>query len=242
MFILLILISTIIFTTLSYFFHLDANIVGYEIDKVYISITTFLFSIFNGFFISRQAGRYNEIRNTFSKIDAKLSSIYRNSTHLSKKMVKKISNTILNYYETRKNWEYYLSAKTNLITDLHNIIDEEEKNNTELTSLQKERLKKILTYSDDIQTERKNLVALSQENVGIYQYSIVILLAIILIILLFGFNSVNSIIISIIKAIFINVIFIVIWTLNRFDKLKLFEKNVGEHTSLDVIEIIKGNR
>lgn len=79
-----------------------------------------------------------------------------------------------------------------------------------MTSIQKERLKKLLTYTDDIQVERKNLVALSQESVGVYQYSIVILLAIVLIVLLFGLKSEGSIIISLIKAIFINVIFIVI--------------------------------
>lgn len=102
MFIFFIIISTIIFTTLNYFFYIGSDITGYDIDKIYISVTTFLFSIFNGFFISRQASRYNEIRNTFSKIDAKLSSIYRNSTHLSKEMVKRVSKTILDYYETRK--------------------------------------------------------------------------------------------------------------------------------------------
>ena len=42
------------------------------------------------------------------------------------------------------------------------------------------------------------------------------------------------------KAVFTTIIFVVIWTLNRFDNLKIFHGEIGESTGEDVVDIIKG--
>lgn len=213
----------------------------FTIDKTYLSIATFLFSIFNGFFISRQANRYNDIRNLISKIDANLSVVYRESTHVGGAFTKKIGNIILEYYQTRKRgWDNYITHKTNTITDLHKVIDVEYKKNNE--GINGEAMRKMLVVIDDMQVQRKALLALHEESVTRYHYAIVLLLAAILVMTLLSMNTQGNLAESIIKSVFISVVGVVIWTLRRFDTLRVFEGEVGEHSGKDVVNIISGKR
>jgi hypothetical protein len=213
----------------------------FSIDKAYLGIATFLFSIFNGFFISRQSSRYNDIRNFISKIDANLSIVYRESTHIGGKFTKKIGEVILAYYETRKKgWDSYIQHKSSTITDFHKLIDAEYKKNSE--NIHGEAMRKMLVVIDDLQVERKALVSLHEEHVTRYQYAIVLLLAAILITTLLAINTQGNLAESIIKSVFISVVGVVIWTLHLFDTLKVFEGEVGEHSGRDVVEIIKGRK
>lgn len=213
----------------------------FNINTVYLSLTTFLFSIFNGFFIARQANRYNDIRNYISKIDANLTILYRESTHVGGKFTKKIGTIILEYYDTRKKgWDNYINHKSTTITDLHKALDTEYKKNSE--SIQGEAMRKMMVVMDDLQIQRKALVTLHEERVTRYQYTIVILLAGILITAFLSVNTQGNLTESIIKSILISVVGVVVWTLHQFDELRIFEGMIGEHSARDVVDIISGKK
>lgn len=213
----------------------------FAVNTVYLSLGTFLFSIFNGFFISRQANRYNEIRNYISKIDANLTILYRESTHIGGTFTKKIGTIILDYYETRKKgWNDYIKHKSTTITDIHKAIDSEYKKNNE--NIHGEAMRKMLVVVDDLQVQRKALVTLSEERVTRYQYTIVLLLAAVLITAFSSIDTQGALADSFIKSVLITTVGVVIWTLHQFDELRIFEGMIGEHSAKDVVEIIKGKK
>lgn len=92
-------IRTILFLMLAFFiisyvsFYFD---IGVEFDRVFVTLATFLFSIFTGFFISNQNGRYGKIRDSLSQFDGKISAIYRAGMHLGEDTHRSIGEIIKN--------------------------------------------------------------------------------------------------------------------------------------------------
>lgn len=114
-----------IISSLSYFFLSFGYIDDYE---VLLTISTFLFSIFTGFFISKQGSRYSLIRDNLALFDGNLSSIYRQSSHLGKKTNSKIKKIIESHYLiilNKKKWHYNFTHKSTTITDIHNVLEKE---------------------------------------------------------------------------------------------------------------------
>ena len=94
---------------------------GSEVDKTFLTLSTFLFALFTGFFISRQAGRYSEIRRLTADFDGNMSGIYRLSGHLGNDEQKKAGDIIKNYYKqiVKNGWDYAFTHKTTTLTYLH---------------------------------------------------------------------------------------------------------------------------
>lgn len=66
--------------------------------EIILTISTFLFAIFSGFFISRLSNRYDQIKDLIAEEDAYWLSIYQNSHFFSKDFVDKVRNIIDKYY------------------------------------------------------------------------------------------------------------------------------------------------
>ncbi|MBI4231769.1 hypothetical protein HY605_00940, partial [Candidatus Peregrinibacteria bacterium] len=66
--------------------------------QLVLTISTFLFAIISGFFISRLNARYDGIRELISKEDAIFASLYQISRFFGKKFQTKIGNIIDEYY------------------------------------------------------------------------------------------------------------------------------------------------
>ncbi len=83
----------VLFFILAYvYFKMDFG--AQNTDKVFITITTFFFSIFTSFFITRQGNRYTKLREIISTYDGKMSGMYRASGNLSPEIQEKIRNVI----------------------------------------------------------------------------------------------------------------------------------------------------
>ncbi len=235
------LIATTIFF---FFFNGFVDFSGSQIDKVYLTLSTFLFSVFNGFFISRQSSRYTEIRNSLSRFDADMTIIFRESAHLDKGEHEHISTLIREYYETllkHKNWSYYyFTHKTNLVTSLHEYLYVCAKHSME--GLRGEAIKNILRTLDDVQITRKLLVSLKEETVPRLQQVFIYMLATVLLLAILTLPSKGLVLASLIKAVYITGVFIVIILLKKFDDLSLFEGAIGEHSARDVLGIIEGKK
>jgi hypothetical protein len=240
--------NIIIFLSLSFifffFFNGYVDLSNYQIDKVYLTISTFLFSVFNGFFISRQSNRYTEIRNNLSRFDADMSIIFRESTHLSKEEHDHMTSLIREYYETvlkHHDWSYYyFTHKTTLISSLHKCLQAYAKHSIE--GLRGEAIKNMLHTLDDVQITRKLLVSLKEETIPYLQQVFMYMLAGILFVSILTLPSVNLVLASMIKAIYIITVFTVAVLLKKFDDLTLFEGSIGEHSARDVLNIIDGDK
>jgi hypothetical protein len=65
----------VLFAGLSYAYYRFDFIL--ESHNLFLSLSTFLFAIFSGFFIARQGRRYSQLRDEISRFDGSASAIYR---------------------------------------------------------------------------------------------------------------------------------------------------------------------
>jgi hypothetical protein len=215
----------------------------YGLDKVYLTVSTFLFSVFNGFFISRQSTRYSDIRNGLSRFDADMTIVFRESTHLRKEEHEHIAHLIREHYAIllkKKDWAYYFTHKSHLISDIHASL--QKYGDIDMDKVRGECIRKMMGTLDDAQIVRKMLVSLKEETIPKLQQVFIYVLAVILFLAVLTLPSKDLVFASLLKSVYMMTIVIVVILLKRFDNLTLFESTIGEHSAKDVISIIDGEK
>ena len=212
-----------------------------EIDKIFLTTTTFLFSIFTGFFISHQASRFNAVREAVTSFDGKLSNIYRTSGHVNGELQSKIGEAIVNHYKLileSKIWDYHYVRKSVTLKSIHAYLDEfvDDKN---VGKLSNQALGSIIKGLDECQRLRKRIVALREERIRDEQWLLIIFFVIILLFSVSALPSVGMIFASLMKATFVASIGAVLLILYRLNTLQFSESLMGEHSAYDVINIVK---
>ncbi len=217
---------------------------GGNTDKVFITITTFFFSIFSGFFITRQGTRYTKIREIISTFDGKMSSVYRVSGNIAVSIQEKIGKVIQNHYNKileTKSWDYHFVNKSSTITDIHNILEVDIGSNKQ-ESLRNQSVGRVLANLNDCQVLRKNMVMLSQERIPEFQWFLIFFFVFILLVTISVIPSFGFFLGSILKSAFVVSIISVVFILYNLDNLHLFENFIGENSAKDVVDIIKGSK
>lgn len=213
-----------------------------DTDKIFITITTFFFSIFTSFFITRQGARYTKLRETISTYDGKMSGIYRVAGNLSVEMQKKIGEVIKDHYQIilqKKEWNYHFIHKSSTISKIHEMVEVEIGSN-KVEALRNQALGRILTNLADCQVLRKNMVMLHQESIPAFQWLLIFLFVFILLATITVVPSAGFLLGACLKAAFVVAILSVILILHNLDDLHLFEKFIGENSAADVVETIEG--
>jgi hypothetical protein len=230
----------IVFFFCNGFFDLSA----YRLDNIYLTVSTFLFSVFNGFFIARQSSRYSEIRNNLSRFDADMSIIFRESTHLSAHEHEHITGMLRDYYTLvlkHKDWAYYyFTHKSTLIANIHASIDTYAK--VSMEGIRGESIKNILRTLDDVQVARKLLVSLKEEVLPRFQKFFIYILATVLFLAILTLPSYGVVLASLLKSVYMITVISVVMLLRKFNDLSLFEGSIGEHSARDVLSIIDGDK
>lgn len=215
-----------------------------EIDKIYITITTFFFSIFTGFFVSQQMTRYAKLREAISEFDGIMSSIYRSSENYSKEIQEHVGKIILEHYKKMiqsKEWDYHLKHKSQTLTKLHTLL-EEKIGDASAETLRGHALGVIVENLSKCETYRKKMIMLCQERIPAFQWFIISFFICVLILAVSAIPSEGLILGSILKAAFGVSILSVASILHHLDNLHLFEHFIGEHSAHDVIDLIKGKK
>lgn len=215
-----------------------------DLSQVFLSISTFLFAIFTGFFIARQGRRYSAIRDRITQFDGEMSSIYRQFGHLSSQSQEEVKKIIKNHYGLileNKAWDYHFVNKSSTLISIHELIERTTKDQ-KLPTLKNFAVQRILVALQTLQGTRKSMVALHSERIPKFQWVLVYFLAAILLstvsvipshLLLFG---------AILKAAFGSAVIFVIILLHEFDRLRFFEKTIGEHSAQDILDIFSGKK
>lgn len=229
----------IVLTVVSFFVPINVTA---DSASTFLTVSTFIFAILAGFFISRQNNRYNNIRSTISEFDGNISAIYRSFETLSAKAQEKAGEIIKAHYseilKTGK-WDYHFTHKSSTITDLGNLLIETggDKN---YPSIKNETSSNMIASLDNLQTARKRMVSLQIERMPAGEWVLVIFLALLLLISLLLIPSNNALIDSVMKGIFGALIIQVVILLYELDTLKLFEATLGESSAKDILDIIEG--
>jgi len=135
------------------------------VDRVFLSISTFLYSIFTGFFVSRQASRFNKVRETVTRYDGLMSNIYRTSGHISSRLQQEIGDVITAHYEkifSSKRWNYHFTKKSTTLSSIHDLLEEHVKED-EVTKLSNQSIGAIVKGLGAAQDVRKSMLAPSRD-------------------------------------------------------------------------------
>lgn len=215
-----------------------------EIDKIYITATTFFFSIFTGFFISQQVQRYSKIRETVSIFDGKMSSIYRIAGNVSIPIQNEIGDVIEKHYKkvlSTKEWNYHFTHKSETLKSIHDIMEKHIGDET-LSTLRTQSVARIITNLSDCEVTRKSLVTLYQERIPTFQWFIIIFFILVLLLAISAIPSNGFLLESILKSAYGVSLFSVASILYHLDSLHLFEDFIGENSANDVLDIMKGKK
>jgi len=215
-----------------------------EQTSVILTIATFLFATFTGFFTARQGARYTEIRNEIANFDGHMSALYRNFTHLGAPAMKKASTIIANHYNAvlkHGGWDYPFTRKTTTLTDLHTLLGS-LKTKASANVVMVESIEYIINSLQQLQVSRKKMINLRLERIPEYQWALIVVLGLILLLTVSAVPTVHAVIPSILKAAFGTSILIVIVLLWEFDNLKFFEEGIGRQSAQDILDILKGKK
>jgi hypothetical protein len=214
------------------------------VDRVFLSISTFLYSIFTGFFISRQASRFNKVRETVTKFDGLMSNIYRTSGHISAELQQEIGGVVKTHYEkifATKQWNYHFENKSMTLSSIHELLEEhiDEKKVTKLANQSIGAIVKGLGAAQDV---RKSMLALNRERVPFEQWILIMFFVAMLVGTVSTMESVGMIWPAVLKAAFVISVLSVMYILYRLNNLAFTEDLMGAESAQDVIDIIDGNK
>lgn len=230
---LLLLVAFVLVAVVFYFVSFGAE----ETDKIFITISTFFFSIFTGFFISRQGARYSKLREIISTFDGKLSSVYRASQNVSSPVQEETGRIIRAHYERvlrDQSWEHHFSDETTVISSIHQTLEEQLGSNKQ-ESLRNQAVGRMLGGLSDAQVLRKNMVMLYQERIPSFQWFLIVFFLVMLLMSISVIPSVGVILGSVLKAAFVVSLISVVIILRSLDNLHLFEGFIGENSAKDVL-------
>jgi hypothetical protein len=169
--------------------------------------------------------------------------VFREASHLEKDEHAHIGNIIREHYEIllkKKDWSYYFTHKSNLISSLHAYI--QVCGDVNMDKVRGESMRKTMTTLDDAQIVRKLLVSLKEETIPKLQQIFIYVLAVVLFLAVLTLPSKDLVLASLLKSVYMMTIVMVVILLKKFDDLSLFEGTIGEHSAKDVIRIIDGEK
>lgn len=208
-----------------------------------LGATVFFFALFAGFFISRQNDRYSKVSETISETDGLFSYLYRISGFVPsiQAEVKEIINNHYKKISESGNWAYHIKNPSTTITDLTNAFG--KLNDTENAELAESPV--VSSASEiiwdvllELQLKRKKMLILYNERLLLFQWAIVYVLAILLVVTLNFIPTPGGIIVELLTITFATAVFLVLILLKQLNDLSLFGSDFSKKTAEDVFRII----
>lgn len=232
------IIFTFIFLILYSLFVIRVNL-GVSNYSDIIVATTFFFTLFTGFFITRQNDRYSKIIDIISERDGLYSFLYRVYGFVPR-VQNNIREIIRGHYTKILNsddWAYNEFHPSDTITRI-------TKEMGGLTPREVELIEGKSYYDGiwgailELQQNRKKIISAYGEKLAGFQWAIVYILAVLLIIS-FDFVPSTSLLIQVLKILFGTAVFISVLLLKQLDNLTLFGEHAGERSAKDIFRIIE---
>ncbi len=217
-----------------YVFYFNLNIDSYS--DIIVAVT-FFFTLFAGYFITRQNDRYTSIAEEISNTDGTFSLLYRISGAVPS-VQKKVRETLQKHYQKildNNNWAYHILNPSTTITYIFNAYNGAKGSDAE----------KIGQFGDafgggflQIQISRKKMIMLYNEKLLKLHWALIYILAGLMVVS-FNFIPNHSFIVDVLKIFFGVAVLFVIILLKQLDDLSIFGKNFNKETADDMLRIIE---
>lgn len=206
-----------------------------------LTISSFLFAIFTGFFMSRQGERYSAIREAIAEFDGNMTALYRDFGHLSKDLQARAADIIRRHYAAileKRAWDWHFVNKSDTITSLHAVLDDAGVHDA--PEVQEQAIEGVRSALDQLQVVRKKMIGLHVERIPVFQWTLIAILAAVLLASISGVPS--TLLGSILKGAFGTSVVLVIVLLRDFDGLRFFEGAIGTRSAEDILGILEGKK
>jgi hypothetical protein len=202
--------------------------------------TTFFFTLFIGYFITRQNDRYSSINDQLTSNDGWFSYLYR-VTGLVPRIQSEVREIIREHYTKiveSKDLAYHVKHPSNTLTKMTEALSSitEEENNAPAVNAAWGFLFEVVS---DLQITRKKILNLYGEKLVGFQWTVVYILGLLLVV---SFNFVpngGSLTIEFLKVCFGTAVFISILLLGQLNNLTLFGDTAGMDSVDDVLKIVE---
>lgn len=214
-------------------------LVDFNIDKYsdIIVATTFFFTLFSGFFITRQNDRYTAIADEIANTDGLFSLLYRVAGAVPS-VQDKVRGALKDHYQKildSNNWAYHILNPSMTITSIFNAYNEVEDDNAE----------KLGQFGDafggaflSLQVSRKRMVMLYDQRLLVLHWGIIFILGALMVVS-FNFIPEHTLFLNILKIVFGVAALLVVLLLKQLDDLSIFGKNFSKRTANDILRIIE---
>jgi hypothetical protein len=209
--------------------------------KTILTISTFLFAIITGFYISRLATRYNEIRKLIATQDADLLNLYKVSKNFGKKFEKKMKDLIDKYLITsydvslsKANVAYKITSKP--FFDMW-----DEVNALTLAKKRKIEASKLYDILMRLEQNRNNTSGVASERLNIGQWIIICLLAVIVTFCIY-YLRVDEVYSQIITVLLAYVLILILFIMRDLQNLMLGGTELLEESGQEVLEFMGNKR
>ena len=225
------LIAFIIFILLAFF--IKGGGPDGQVELI-LTISTFLFAILSGFFISRANSRYNRMKEAIASEDANWLSFLENSKFFSKTFHNRVTDLIDQYYVIAFDYELgqYYKHNAKHLKQLY----------TELRKVDMKKNAKAIDLFDDlivllaqIEQDRNITSVISQEKLGKGQWAVLVSLAGIIIFSVYilkvptFYSEVTTVLLS-------TILVLVLFILRDLDRFKLFGQALVVESGEEVFE------
>ena len=201
-----------------------------------IVAVTFFFTLFTGFFISRQNDRYTAIAQEIANTDGSFSLLYRIAGAVPS--VQKKARDALHEHYTKivktNDWAYHITHPSDTITRIFNAYSQ----------VSEEDAEKLNRFSDahggafdQVQNSRKQMIVLYRQKLLPLHWVLVYLLTFLMLVS-FDFIPSSLPLITFMKIIFGLTIVFVVLLLKELDDLSLFGKDFNRSSAEDIFRII----
>jgi hypothetical protein len=231
------LLATFIFIVAYSLFVFNVQLAVTDYSDIIVA-TTFFFTLFIGFFISRQNDRYSDITEIIAERDGLYSFLYRVYSLLPRvqdnlrEIIRKHYAKILESNDWAYN-EFHPSDTISRITKEMGGLTKEEEDSIDGHSY----YDGIWDAIKELQQNRKRIIAAYSERLAGFQWAIVYVLGVLLAVS-FDFVPGSTILVQIMKILFGTSVFISIVLLKELDNLTLFGEHAGKESAEDIFRII----
>ncbi len=171
------LIAIVIFSVATYVIPTSENAEGVELI---LTVSTFLFAILAGFFLSRLNSRYDQIRETVSSEDAIWASLYNVASFYGDKFVKKLEDIIDKYYIVAFDYDVGNYYKHNM-SSFRSVYDELKKVDLKSNLKKNDLFDDMLSLLSQIEEKRNKSSVLAKEKLTTGQWMVLLSLSMIII-------------------------------------------------------------
>ncbi len=208
--------------------------------ELILTVSSFLFAIFTGFFISRASSRYDKILEILSDEDAEWVTVYRNSKNIEESFLEQVREIMDKYYTTAEDYfeESYYKPTIKYLDQIYNLTKKQyEKFLGKSKTGNPIMLSQIMNSLSRIEKLRNRNSVMKQERITKGQWTILLFLGTIIIFSLFFmrtpeiFSQITTIILS-------TTVVLVIFLLRDLENMKLIGKYVTVESSQEILDML----